>query len=299
MVIGLDGSDASRAAARWAAENTERFGPIQPVITWRYPWWIVPNPFPGAPTPPPDQQFQQQAEGQAERELQLLALPHCLPPIVSQGAAGPTLATVGSRAGLIVIGTRGRGALKGTLLGSVGMHLVRHSRVPIAIVPHHPGPDESTDHEGREAAVVVGVDGSRNSVEALRWAIDTTPSNVPIEVVTVFLEAIDASLSTRPAPDDRSLQDAHEILDATIEAALAVSRGRQRDRHLERRVLYGEPADVLREVGAGAEMLVVGTHGYRGVAHLLLGSVTDALVRHPVTTTIVVPDVDAPGIAPS
>lgn len=289
-MVGFDGSDASRSAARWAAQHTARFGPIQPVTTWRYPWWTVPNPFPGPSVPPPDQQFQQQAEGQVERELRLLALPDCLPPIVVQGAAGPTLVTIGSRAYLIVIGTRGRGAVKGTLLGSVGMYLVGHSTVPIAIVPYETPGDGSDGHGDPKAPVLVAIDGSSNSVEALRWAIDTTPDDVPIEVVLVFLEAIDVTLSSHPVPDDLSLQEAHEILDATIETARAIARPAQRDRRVERRVLYGEPADVLREVGANAQTLVVGAHGHRGVAHLLLGSVTDALVRHPVTTTIVVPD---------
>ncbi|MGI9594578.1 MAG: universal stress protein, partial [Acidimicrobiales bacterium] len=47
IVVGVDGSPGSDHALRWAMAHADRFGPVQPVTTWRYPWWMVPSQVPG------------------------------------------------------------------------------------------------------------------------------------------------------------------------------------------------------------------------------------------------------------
>ena len=49
-------------------------------------------------------------------------------------AAAPTLIDAGRNAQLVVVGSRGRGGLRGMLLGSVSQQLIHHSEVPVAIV---------------------------------------------------------------------------------------------------------------------------------------------------------------------
>ncbi len=281
IVVGLDGSDGSRAAMRWAATHREHFGPIQPVVAWRYPWWLVPNPFPGAPAPPPVEQFQRRAESQARAELELLAIEPVADPIVCQASAGPTLVTIGARANLVAVGTRGRDAVRGTLLGSTGMHLVTHSKVPVVVVPR------DLPMTPRRGPVVVGVDGSANADEALRWAMQHTPADTELVAVISYLDPVDLSLRADPGPPSEAAKGADRLLRAAVaDARRAVGPTAHA---VSLRTLYGEPRQVLGELAADAQMLVVGARGHRGVAHLLLGSTTDVLVRNPAAPTVVVP----------
>ncbi len=57
--------------------------------------------------------------------------------ILGHGHAGPALVEAIKERGcdLVVVGTRGRGAMRSLLLGSVTEHLVRHSPVPVVVVP--------------------------------------------------------------------------------------------------------------------------------------------------------------------
>ncbi len=282
IIVGLDGSDGSQAAIRWAAAHVDQFGPIQPVTTWRYPWWLVPNPFPGAGTPPPTEQFQRRAEASARREIASLGIDSVADPIVCRAAAGPTLVALGEQANLIAVGTRGRDAVTGTIMGSTGMYVVTHSTVPVVVIPR------SLPLTPRRGPVVVGVDGSMNGSAALRWAMANTPAETELIAVMAYLDPVDVSLRSERPSESEDARASDELLHAIIRAA---RRAVGPDAHpVSPRVLYGEPRDVLEDLANTAQMLVLGARGHRGVAHLLLGSITDALIRDPQAPTVVVPD---------
>jgi nucleotide-binding universal stress UspA family protein len=65
-----------------------------------------------------------------------------------RGAAADLLVQVAAEADLLVVGSSGRGALRGLLLGSVALHCVMHAPCPVMVVHPHPhahsgrGPDE-------------------------------------------------------------------------------------------------------------------------------------------------------------
>ncbi len=284
IVVGVDGSPGSRQALRWAVANVDRFGPVRPVTTWRYPWWLVPHPFPPPGIAPPGTEFQSLTEGQVERELATMGVADHAAPVVVRGHAGPALVEAGADANLIVVGTRGHGAALDTLLGSVSNHVVSRASVPVAVIP------PTADVEHRATRVVVGVDGSPGSVAALAWAIRSTPDDVAIEAVHVWYD----SFGTLPPEDSVELLEveARQRLDrAVVEATLAAGGTRHAIVH---RLERGDARTVLRTDLAGegesvADLLVVGAQGHRGVAWLLLGSTTTGLVHQPLAATVVVP----------
>ncbi len=281
IVVGIDGSDGSATALRWALARTETFGPVQPVLAWRYPWWGY-----SAPIPAPISGFRERAEALAAETLSKFPVDRCLSPIVTRGDAGPVLTEIGATAGLVVVGTRGRNALADGLLGSVSTHVVAHSRVPVAVVPSGASLD---DGHGR---AVVGVDGSDNAMAALRWAVDHLPATTTVEATHCWAYPVGIAVEPGPMPPScewyeqgasRLLQNALEAVSPPTEA------GTDGAGRVVARLEYGDARGLLSKVSASADALVLGARGRTGPAHLLMGSVTSALVHQPSTTTVVVP----------
>ena len=289
MLVGIDGSEGSARALRWALARTDQFGPVQPLLAWQYPWWAYSTPF-----PPPAGDFRKQAEAMADRAVEGVPVDRCRPPIVTRGDAGPTLVEVGATEPLIVVGTRGRGALADRLLGSVSGHVVAHSTVPVAVVPTPPDPapgSESRTETGSEPArVVVGVDGSVNSMTALSWAVKHHPPDTVIEVVHCWSYPA-GSLPDGGMPACHWYEEAAR--DNLRNSVAAVARGTGTGGHrLVSKLEYGDPRWALAEVAMGAEALVLGSRGRTGLAHLLLGSVTSALIHQPEVPVLVIPGSD-------
>ncbi len=285
MVVGIDGSPGSQHALRWAAARTARFGPVTPVVAWHYPWWAVPTGMPGGPPAPSAQEFADQAKAEGEQALAAVdpALPSAL--TVAEGTPGHCLVDAGRSALLIVVGTRGRGAVADAVLGSVSSHVVRHATVPVAVIPEHVPVEDDTRR------VVVGVDGSPNAVAALAWAMRYTPPGATLEAVHAWTYHLStypdaATLSVELFEEEAKASLARTVEEATARAAAG---GGAPGHEVVSRLEYGDPRTVLMGAAEGADLLVLGARGHEGVAHLLVGSVTTSLVHKPVVATVVVP----------
>lgn len=131
--------------------------------------------------------------------------------------------------------------------------------------------------------VVVGVDGSESSRQALLWArflAQATGSTV--EAVAAYPWA---GFDWAAAPSDWSpAENAHRLLADTLEAVF----GDQPPPSLKTTVREGGAAKVLLEVADGAQMLVVGSRGLGGFSGLLLGSVSAACAEHATCPVLVV-----------
>ena len=93
----------------------------------------------------------------------ILGAPHA-PPVVQhviQGRPAKVLIDAARDAALLVVGSRGHGGFTGLLLGSVSEHVLAHATCPVVVVH---------EHRATTGRIVVGVDGSPESSQALRWA---------------------------------------------------------------------------------------------------------------------------------
>ena len=147
----------------------------------------------------------------------------------------------------------------------------------------------STSSLAPTGRIVVGVDGSEPSLAALRWAQHlATLSSTTVLVVAVWEPATAFGLvgaGWGAVPPDWDIEGTTRLaLDKSIVAAL----GDDGAHGVEARVEQGGPAQVLIELSADAQMLVVGSRGHGGFASLLLGSVSGACVEHARCPVLVV-----------
>jgi nucleotide-binding universal stress UspA family protein len=200
--------------------------------------------------------------------------------ITFHGPAGPALVKASDGASLLVVGSRGRGAVASSVLGSVSLQCVHPARVPVVVIP------AGTPADDRFGRVVVGVDGSKSSIAALAWALRNTSTQTRVEAIHAW------NLGTNAFAEVEALAVEHlepMALDVVADAVI-VARGQagQPDRDVDVAAHRCDARSLLRAASADADLLVLGAHGHQGVADLLLGSVATALVHQPTVPTVVV-----------
>lgn len=194
---------------------------------------------------------------------------------------------------LIVIASHGRHGLKRFLLGSVAERIIRHCHCSVLVL--HRDDDQPVSDVGAadwlpRKKILVPIDFSESSSQAIDAALEVAESPSDIEVVNVI------------APLDDPVLIGSVVM--TDETHLA---GRQE--HLERylkehgygavqaRAFLGDPGTVIVERAAEVEtdLIVIPSHGYRGLQRLVLGSTTERVVRHAAAPVLILrrPDAEA------
>jgi nucleotide-binding universal stress UspA family protein len=140
IVVGVDGSDESRSALRWAVNEAQLRHDSVHVV---HAWWAIPELEPGTPVYYED----------GWDDLRDVEAPRCLDEFVDhtlggdspqveitveavQGVEAATALLEASReADLLVVGSHGNGGVKGLLLGSVSRRCAQHATCPVVVVP--------------------------------------------------------------------------------------------------------------------------------------------------------------------
>jgi nucleotide-binding universal stress UspA family protein len=176
-------------------------------------------------------------------------------------------------ADLIVMGSRGLSGLKHAILGSVAERTVRTAPCPVLTVKAEDGPL-------RLRTIVVGMDFSAAAKRALEIAKLLAQKVGPAHLVLVHAEYVPIELEQYLIRDgDSVLQRMSESVKRDLEKVLV---GLQNDgvsaEFLSQR---GTPEKLIVEIAEQkkADLIAVGTHGRRGLTHLLLGSVAERVVR--------------------
>lgn len=143
--------------------------------------------------------------------------------------------------------------------------------------------------------ILVPVDGSEPSIEALEFALEQHP-DADIRayyVINVATERTETITGTRPAYEE-SVQEVREEHARSV-LAEAERRAAQYDVDIETDYDRGLPRDAILEYAEdeGVDQIVVGSHGRSGLSRIVIGSVAEKVARHaPVPVTIVRPDGD-------
>jgi nucleotide-binding universal stress UspA family protein len=138
IVVGVDGSESSVLALRWAAYYGELLAArLMVVMAWEYPasygWAAI------APDWNPADDVQRVLAESARS-----AFGDHLPPGVQfethEGGAAKVLLDACQGATMLVVGSRGHGGFAGLLLGSVSANVAEHAPCPVLIIHGHQGP---------------------------------------------------------------------------------------------------------------------------------------------------------------
>ena len=128
---------------------------------------------------------------------------------------------------------------------------------------------------------MVGLDGSPSSLDALRWAVaQARLTGASVQVVKAWqYPAVVTGHAWAPLVMIEAA-DLREASQKVVDTAVSSVVDPASDVQVITLVREGHAAHVLLDVCAGAELLVLGSHGYGGFSGALLGSVSQHCVRH-------------------
>jgi nucleotide-binding universal stress UspA family protein len=181
-------------------------------------------------------------------------------------------------ADLIVVGARGVGLIKRFLLGSVSLAVARHAHCPVLVVKGRPR---------KLASVLVGMDGSEDSFRAVRF-LQSLCLRRPTKVR--LLSVVERLRYPTTAPGALKGQLAVMLKELEAERRGELEKVLERAAtHLDNAITRvtkstptGNPADEIIATAESfdADLVVVGARGLGGMARLLLGSVSEKVLRH-------------------
>ncbi|WP_193311377.1 universal stress protein [Georgenia satyanarayanai] len=288
VVAGVDGSALSTTALLWAAAEAERIGAplhvVHAVIDAHMTGKLM---VLGSDGPGDPEELGAQVCTDAASTVSA-AHPHLtVTTEVRVGRAAPQLIEASRGASMVVLGARGHGRVGGLLVGSVSQQVALHAQCTVVVV-------RETDTAG---PVVVGMDGSQEAVEALRFALRHA-AGLGTAVRVVRAEYVETPPGVPTGEWYGNVIDHIRELTETVRSTVDDAVRDHPELDIELRVVHQHPVDALIEQSTKASLLVVGSRGLGGFAGLLLGSVSQAVLSQAVVPVAILPHAGQPRNAP-
>ncbi|GAB3887612.1 universal stress protein [Kibdelosporangium lantanae] len=284
IVVGVDGSAAALAAARWAADEAAlhqlplRLVHVQPDPTGRYADATIEN----AVRPALHEQAEKwlRAAVDAVHDVDATLVPDVVHRI---GDVVETFVGMSPAVAMIAVGGRGLGAFTGMLVGSTAGADAMHAACPVVVVRTPP-----LGHAIVGAPVVVGVDGSPASEAAIAYAFDEAARRGCALVAVHTWEEVFLDPELRADQirfDTTALEDREREL---LSQRLAGWPEKYPEVPVTQMVAKGHPVRILLEQAEQAQLVVVGSRGLGGYHGMLLGSISQSLVNYAQCPLVVV-----------
>ncbi len=201
---------------------------------------------------------------------------------------------------LVILGTRGLSGLEHVLVGSTAERVVRSAPCPVLAARMSSETDHRPESQARQPSlgiqhILVPIDFSDCSLEALEYAIAVAKVYEAVCTILHVREPISFGLdfALRHVQERRRMRERIDSWLSELQALL-VAQGLEAGY----RLVDGAPADSILTSACvqPCDLIIMGTHGRRGLAHVVGGSVAEAVLRHapcPVLT------VKSPKFAPA
>ncbi|MDW4905381.1 universal stress protein [Streptomyces sp. ADMS] len=284
ITAGVDGTPESHAALSWAAREAVRRNLALRVV---HAWQVVPDQAFGASARETHDEWVRDGVDEAARAVVGRHPELDVTVDVVEGSATHSLAEAAAQAEMLVLGSRGHGAVLGFLLGSVGQHVIAESARPVVLVRA----EDSVSGEVGGREVVVGQQGDpEESAPALRFAFEAAAARgAAVRAVRVWsLPPLFAySPGSLKLLDDAGGMEPYEK--NALAAALEPWRERFPDVPVTPHVEMGSAGEVLLSVAGRAQLLVVGRRARRSAVGARIGSVAHGVLHHAHCPVAVVP----------
>jgi nucleotide-binding universal stress UspA family protein len=184
-------------------------------------------------------------------------------------------------ADLIVVGARGRTGLAHVLLGSTAERVIHGAPCPVMIVRTEPSDIEDDGTPSRPVTlkrILMPVDFSDCSLEAFEYAVVVAQQAKASLILLHVLEPVSYGLDFTFG-HSRTREQERERWATRLEQL--VSSHQHSHVPMESQLRGGSPADSILDSiqSLDCDLVVMGTHGHRGISHVISGSVTEAVLR--------------------
>jgi nucleotide-binding universal stress UspA family protein len=279
ILLGLDPSEASQLALQEVARRPWPSGTsiqVLTVVELYQPWTLTPI----------AEQATASANDLAERGADLLRSRGLKADgVVLSGDARTVILDQAAtlQADLIVVGAQGVSALERFLLGSVSKAILKFAPCSVEVVRGNPNRDESPF---RVLLAADGSSGSENAAKSIAgrpWLAGTEVR--VLSVVELGLSALQAAFEI-PAFDAAHLELQRQQAMQRAQSAIAAARGILEPTGVNVSesisVLVSSPKEIILDEASSwaADLIVLGSHGHRGIDRFLLGSVSEEVAMH-------------------
>jgi nucleotide-binding universal stress UspA family protein len=270
IVVGVDGEARSLPAVRWAAREAAISGRELLLVHAMKPAVVLTPRGSGAAWPLTEPDLDLLAAravfDAAEAEARACAPDVRLAAEAGSGVPAQVLLDAAAGADMVVVGTHGASMTSRAVLGSVSAELLARASCPVVMIR------SGEDRPRRGDPVVVGVDGSTNSVVAAEFAAQVAERHgVPLHLVSAWRQSRIPGTGTWTQQRDPRAR------------VLGAVRDDVRLRHpgvaSRAELAEGSAAEVLVRASVRARLVVVGSRGHGAGVGLLLGSVSQTVAR--------------------
>ncbi|WP_405904935.1 universal stress protein [Streptomyces sp. NBC_00828] len=295
VIVGLDGSPESRAAAEWAAREAKLRGLALKLV---HVWEPVPEPMAQAPLLGAETQ-QHWSERIPRESAEGLRLRHPGVEITAEQLSGrpaDVLTRQAKDAALLVLGSRGMSGIGGFLVGSVGQAVLAHTERPVVLVrageqaadEHVADPAGIPSAAGPYRPVVLGLATDDPDPSLVEFAFDAADRRATsLRVVhgwnppPYYAYGLAADIELH---GELSRQEATALSDV-----LRPWRQKFPSVEVVEESRYGTPANHLVDASREASLVVVGRRIRRNSLGSHIGPVTHAVLHHSTAPVAVVP----------
>ncbi|MEU8033864.1 universal stress protein [Streptomyces sp. NPDC049099] len=290
LVVGVDGSDSCLPAVDWGVDEAVRHGvPLR--LVYGSLWERYEGGLPAmavGPGRPSEQALAEHivasAADRAERRNPDVKVTTDIVP----DDAVDALVRAGNGAFALVTGSRGRGRLKGLLLGSVGLAVSARAHCPVIVVR-----GDRAGLAGTHERILLGLGEADTSAEAVRFAFrEAEVRGCVLDVVRAWRRPAHDRGSERTradAPADKDADSSEEGAPAAVEARLEAAIAEHPQVRMRRTTLEGPAGKILVDRSAAADLVIVGAQRRTGHFGLQIGRVSHALLHHAQCPVAVVP----------